>query len=299
MITDRLIPMGSKSFTHRVYLRGGLGNILFQLAMARMVSLKNGGKVEVVDRFTNATSDNGSVEAMLFLCKQFDFKIASGSLRWHSIELVRQLFVGRRILLETNYQRRMSALASKGKPWAISGYFKNYGSLQDAVDEVALHMRHFLQIKPLNLGEEFIGLHIRLGDYGKFESIYGKLPAGYYQSAIHEIRDEHCASPLLIKLVSNDRKGALDFAVSFLDPAEFELAPARNTSIDDLRLLAQASFIVAPNSTFSWWAAQIGGAKKIFIPHPFLLDAKKDSRIDLGARNSQFLSRDSRGWAEQ
>ncbi|MFY0671413.1 MAG: alpha-1,2-fucosyltransferase [Aquiluna sp.] len=293
-MTDSSRLIGADRTPNSLFLRGGIGNILFQLSAARMISNEFGGGFDVHTRHSQAFIDERTEAAVSYICGNFGFSTERTEARRHALELSGHFLRGKRLLLESSNLNKLLRRRENSRGFAISGYFQNYAFFRDQIEEVAGLMGSFLQDGDRNWesqSNKYVAVHIRLGDYSKLESIYGGLSPDYYRRAIQSIQEVEGTRNLPITVVSNDRKGALNFARSFLSDSEFELSQRSASPLGDLTTLSRASYIVAPSSTFSWWASRIGNSKMIFLPTPFLVSPKKNRRVDLQSPNTMFLER--------
>jgi hypothetical protein len=259
--------------------------------MATKVDQVFGGSFEVSNRYTKALTDDMTRAAITALCDDLNFNLRFSGHERHAVELAKQFLQGRRLLLESSDLGKI--LNSKGKRqlWAVSGYFQDQRALEGQIKLVAQLMRSFIDANVKSKQREYIALHIRLGDYQDMASLYGNLSANYYSTALEILRQDGLSYGLPIVLVSDDRDGARQIVGEFMSQSDFELAPLATSPMEDLAILSKAKYLIAPNSTFSWWASQIGNTQRIFLPKPFLLDAKKNKKLNLSTANSEFLDR--------
>jgi hypothetical protein len=259
--------------------------------MATKVDQVFDGSFEVSHRYTRALGDDMTRAAITALCGDLNFNLGTSGHERHAIELGKQFLQGRMLLLESSDLGKVLNSKWKRKLWAVSGYFQNHRVLETQIKVIAQLMRNFIDSNVKSEQREYIALHIRLGDYQDLASLYGKLSASYYSTALDILRREGQANGLPIVLVSDDREGARKLVGEFMNQSDFELAPLVTSPIEDLAILSRAKYLIAPNSTFSWWASQIGDTQRIFLPKPFLLDPKKNKKLNLSTANSEFLDR--------
>ena len=121
--------------------------------------------------------------------------------------------------------------------------------------ERIVHPRIFEQVK--SLPERFIGVHIRKGDFAR---IGFSLPNDYYVRAI-KIARERCGESVPILVFSDADAEELSYLKVFNDVRIMPSAPA----LQDLLSLAKSEILVATNrSTFSGWAAYLGGMPSLW-----------------------------------
>lgn len=129
--------------------------------------------------------------------------------------------------------------------------------------------------------EDFIAVHVRLGDFGAAQTANdcyvgnARLPLDWYRTAIAMARAMQPGLP--VKIVS--------------DGSDAELAPLltngvtrvrAQSDVDELLLLASARVLVGSNSTFSRWAAFLGNPEAVwssgarFIDNPAAGDRRTE-----------------------
>lgn len=277
--------------THLVYLRGGLGNILFQLAMALRASRLEPGRVNVITSHTKALRDPMSQQLVEKLCSNLGFEIHHHPKKRHLLELSAHFLRGSKLVLERNYQTLPTTSSARSRSFVISGYFQSYELLREEIHEVANLIRDYL-IATLGFSNELYGaIHVRLGDYRKFASTYGTLEGEYYERAYARVT-KAVGSVLPVVYVFSDETHAAKHLLSKLPiSVEFPKINKPESPVRDLWALSQASWILAPNSTFSWWAAQIGSGVRIAIPDPYLVDKRKNKRVKLMSPNAIQVGR--------
>ena len=116
-----------------------------------------------------------------------------------------------------------------------------------------------------------IAIHVRMGDYLNFSSLYGVLDYTYYRNSLQILKEKLGACK--VTLFSDDPKKAISFlgsGVRIDHVQEYASAP------ESLELLSNFSGIIAANSTFSWWAGYLGNlngtCKFTTLPSLFLKD---------------------------
>jgi hypothetical protein len=101
--------------------------------------------------------------------------------------------------------------------------------------------------------------HVRRGDYvsGAAAARFGKLTRRYYQSAFEELNVE--ASDVVF--FTDD----VEFVRSEFGVSSEQIVGPRSTKTDleALLLMACANRFVIPNSTFSWWSAEVSGSDSV------------------------------------
>jgi hypothetical protein len=123
--------------------------------------------------------------------------------------------------------------------------------------------------------EKPLFLHVRWGDYLNLKHVYGEIRPEYYSRSVALLRElSHQGRP--VWLSSDDPVGASDFLKSHLSIERVLASPPSSPPLETLLLMGAGSGLVAANSSFSWWAAFVGGQNKDFeviFPRPLFGDA--------------------------
>lgn len=107
-----------------------------------------------------------------------------------------------------------------------------------------------------------IALHIRRGDYLKLDDIYVHLGRAYYDSALHLMR-KSLARPY-VYVFSNDITWCKTRLPEVLDldnlaGVEYISSSSEDDATSEFELMRACKHFIIANSTFSWWAAYLGG----------------------------------------
>ena len=123
-----------------------------------------------------------------------------------------------------------------------------------------------------------VAIHIRRGDYLKADNFHVNLwPTGYYQKALQLFPQEtefiiFCKDRQDEKQDSADRAWCSEAIPGLLGRGRnWSFAP-EGTEVDDLNLMASCKGLIMANSSFSWWAAFLGGKKTVVCPKTWFVD---------------------------
>jgi hypothetical protein len=108
------------------------------------------------------------------------------------------------------------------------------------------------------LPEDHVGIHLRLADYHEIPGLV-KEPSVYFG-----VLDKLEASEII--LVTDDPSDP--YLRAFRERYR-HLRVVSGSAKSDFELLMSMSTLVVSNSTFSWWAAYLGGASRVFVPRDF------------------------------
>lgn len=256
---------------------GGLGNQMFQYAVAVALAYDKGDEVGIccLD-YQNASHNmhNGYELDRVFgiRAKQHDENLLSETIGWQAFPPWRKLlrkrycsnFRSPRYIVEPSLQY-WPALASKYakiKDCYVVGYWQS----EKYFKKIAPSIRDFFKFKQ-NMSDankhvlseikksNSVSLHVRRGDYLTSKSavsVHGTCTANYYQDAINEIAERHGKISIFafsddIDWVRSNIKS--DYSIEFVDC---------NTGSDsywDMMLMSNCKHNIIANSTFSWWGA--------------------------------------------
>ena len=257
----------SKSFL----MGGGLGNQLFMFTAGTYYSLHNNDKVTFdFSRYTNGIPPHGSDIRSLN---------PEGIFRYRPFQLnlktrLNRLTKGRHFKIYTSssigYDSNLESHIIENQ---IFGYFQTFKYLEhpkvrEIIDSLALGSVSDWFRKCLSEMHEFhtISVHIRRGDYMNAPDSFGVLSGEYYRSAI-EFTLQNSPSEYSRVLVFSDDIAAAKKLFSALEislPVQFSES-SENSPEESLLLMSQSAALVMSNSSFSWWAAQLGNKSKFVV----------------------------------
>jgi hypothetical protein len=293
--------------TTRIYLSGGLGNQLFQLAAALFVS--NGGDVvlesryshtrknrqgepdicgfelpgnvsisqiegnQLVRRFLNLGIRLGAKESSLFLLKTLEIVIAV--LMFLIEGKLLRVFINRGL----GYDPRIVGVRKNA---FLVGYFQTH-KLVDKVEVFssmkAMGLAEGLATENLPLNpEKQIYLHLRLGDYLEAAS-FGIPSVSYYQNAISEMRSFR--QDLNLVIFSDEPLKVKTYLRQILTDQDLILAPSTHSAAEVLQSYRSGKYYVIGNSSFSWWGAylSLNDQSRVAAPTPWFLMATSPSNL--------------------
>lgn len=283
--------MTTKQTSHvTVYLTGGMGNQLFQIAAG--LSLSKERKISVFQKLGNPRASSHGLASAL----QFNFgdtvttypneefglfwkKCAGWILRRGVSEknIEKKLHLGKNLdrivtfLLRARFRFRYKISSAKGvgycdlnepkSPTLLIGYFQSYKWL--ASDSVQAIMRSISTPKWSSTLEYFrakaesenpLVLHLRLGDYVDEPDI-GLLPQSYYSNALKEVFLHGDFGKIWV--FSDEIDLAMTKLPSELLPFYEKILVPENSDALTLQIMRYGTGYVLSNSTFGWWAANL------------------------------------------
>lgn len=278
--------MVRKSKTVWIILAGGIGNQLFIYAAGLYFSAVTGRKV-VFD--TSELNHGVSFHAS-------DLRNLSASGRFKALRAMRVLrhlasrlrffspiakFING-VVYESPKLGFDDQLSRQKTARFVLGYFQTWKYLEHP--QVRSKIQELKPLTPsdwyLELLQEIkktnsIAIHIRRGDYKNFSTTFGVLEITYFQEAIRNAileskRDYSKFYVFSDEIADVKSNGYLkDFGI----PVVYVESPEKASAEEELLLMASANCIIISNSTYSWWAAQLGNReKRVFYPSKWFKD---------------------------
>ena len=218
---------------------GGLGNQLFQIAFADLLSKRINVKLHVDQ---NLSFKHSSQSYLNTLCKHWQ-SLQTTHLRGHVIEEVS--------MRPRNWLQDISTYPET----FLVGYFQNFQYVTaEFITKIQFStsvLERFPEIR------NTVFLHIRGGDYVDHPMHDVKLDT-YYQRAIQLF-----PRGTKFSVFTNDKVYAL--TRSYLKDIDYSFVESGN-EVDDLYLMTQCKGGICANSTFSWWGAFINSNRQIVLP---------------------------------
>ena len=257
----------SKSFL----MTGGLGNQLFIFTAGTYYSLQNGEKVSFdFSRYTKRNKTHTSDIRSLNPDAVFHYR----PLRcFFKAELNK---ISNRDIFPTYTSSSLGfdpSLENHILENEIFGFFQTYKYLEHP------KVRNIISSLSLGSGSEWfekssldmlesstISVHIRRGDYMNLQESFGVLSSDYYNSAINFTLENSSTQYSRILVFSDDIVLAkqLFSKLELSLPVQFSESP-KDSPEETLLLMSQSDALVISNSSFSWWAAQLGNKNKFVV----------------------------------
>jgi hypothetical protein len=263
-----------------IYLKGGLGNQLFQYAFGRALQWK----LNCVVKFDLSFFDSQSKRLMCLDKFNTNLKVASNdeiqsSLKLKSTFLEKLIgFLSKKdrknpLCIEKNLSFDEVYLSEKHKSY-FKGYWQSEKYFKD-IDEILRKEltityppseRNSLAMESIKLDQNAVSLHIRRGDYiseDKTNEIHGICGMDYYYNAVSLLKNRignfnlYIFSDDIFWVKENFKYPCNKVYIDWNDD---------NTNYEDLRLMSLCKHNIIANSSFSWWGAWLNNnPKKIVI----------------------------------
>lgn len=281
-----------------VKLIGGLGNQLFQYALAKNLAkkLKTNVVLDVIP-FNEYKLHKYSLEHFNFE-KQF---LTQNEQHFFGIECKKNfsylyyrllsLILKPKKIIEKDFSFDKSILENTNKHIYLDGFWQSEKYFSEIKDEL---LKDLFIVKPLagknlEIANQIkkvnaISLHIRRADYvsnSKTLSVHGVCGLDYYENALKLITNK-IENPILF-IFSDDINWVKENLVTNIDKVYVDHNNA-DTNYEDLRLMSLCKHNIIANSSFSWWGAWLNTnqSKIVIAPKRWYSDVEKNNQtVDL------------------
>jgi hypothetical protein len=271
----------------RVFLRGGLGNQLFQYAAGIFLARKQGTRVLFRTDLLPVEADSiGLVSRWPNQLSEFK---GEGLMKHRkhqpkgSTHLISKLLQVIRVLgdLTPNFFLAFGVLTGERN---TAPYFTNprklriidsYCSsvvpavelgeeLRSQIRDITVPSASFLELANEAMNQKPIVVHVRLGDYQNFQHLYGE---PQYESIAKVVKFHTQAHKVPVWLFTDSPDRVPEQILAKLG-ADKVIGPGDlERPIENLVLMSMGSALICSNSTFSWWAAFLMGTRgNVFFP---------------------------------
>ena len=239
----------------RVFLNGGTGNQLFQISAARLYAQNHSVKLAFDPSWTAVTRHRSNLDTISFLSLKENEKILPRRpFALSAAELVAsERILGNKWLLDKNFRFRghnndIQALISVSGVRALAGVFAD----PSVHHELALSNAQISVNWPSSIGQtlpqSYATIHVRGGDYFQLGGAFGVLSKEYFKKALDLIPDN-----IPHYWVTNDVEYATEVSNAFPERANSVFGPEEMSTFETLKILSESKYLVASNSTLSWW----------------------------------------------
>ncbi len=274
-----------------VKIQGGIGNQLFQFALALSLKKRNPkSKVSIDISFYN--HQDVSITQRKFYLNAFsisEFSVGAGNnRRLSNLFLKIKSFMipikKSNIITEKTKNYDLDIFLSMDPSYLI-GYFQSYKYfeaintdlreqlvLKDHLTKESESYKSLILSKPAS-----ISIHVRRGDYlAKYETIYHQLTIDYYKKAIEFIKAKLGNLSLSIFIFSDDLDWCKENIV--LQEETVYIENTNKPDFEDLILMSYCKHNIIANSSYSWWSAwlNLNNNKVIVAPNQWYTQQEPD-----------------------
>jgi hypothetical protein len=278
----------------KVFLRGGLGNQMFQYALGIALAKRYNTDLVFDTTFLNdRTPRNGftfrsyalgmfNVAPKFTFLSRISFRFPIPVLWLGLSQLIAHTlsFIGIRPYIRRHGDRLDFSVLKRGGNICIDGYFQSEQYFENAIDEVARAFTFKEPIPPeLKTITDWMGIergvcvHVRRGDYVSNPIVaqgLGVLGPDYYARAFEEMKRRINISRVYI--FSDDIPWCKENLSFGNTPVTYEDAFLDRKGFDGFRLMTHCQNFIIGNSTYAWWAAWLANAGVVIAPSVWAKD---------------------------
>jgi Glycosyl transferase family 11 len=287
-----------------VFLRGGLGNQMFQYAAGLNLAIKNNADifldtVFLKDRFprphftyrTFDLADVFNIEPKLTAFSRAASRLPIPGV-WLGADLLAMNIreaSGYANIISENEQKNFDPIILKARGNSILyGRWENEKYFIENAESVrsAFHFRHPLEGEALSIAENIrdgnsISLHVRRGDYIKIKEVrklMGDMNESYYKNAIEYIVKKVSKPDFFV--FSDDIEWCKKNIPTPFSTTYVSAAAAGPKAAFHLELMSLCKHNIIANSTFSWWGAWLNEnpGKIVIAPKEWSAAARASER---------------------
>jgi hypothetical protein len=284
MLNIRLKNSHTKKRSIKIFLQGGVGNQLFQYYFARyaITKLKKQSILNTsLINSTNLSHQNSNILS-LNLIIPIDNKIINLKLFYKFIlnyfpKINSNLHLKKSILKvftdsEIGYNKNIDDVIINGDYKYILGYFQSWKYCELNSIEKKTLFNGFNYKDPWILNNykimsttKFTAVHIRLGDYMLHKNNFiGVLPQEYYNNCIQYLDSKNLSQKYYIFSDQIDIAETL-YGTLFPKDSIWVNSSKNCNPLEILSIMSLANVFIIANSTFSWWAANLGADNSLVL----------------------------------
>jgi hypothetical protein len=273
--------------TIRVFIRGGIGNQLFQYACGLYLARRQRiGVIFHIDLLPEVADSIGGVSRWPSQLSEFNCNVSVACWRNQPQESTHLLSKGLQLLriLSDSLPRLFVRLGILSGERNVASSFStlpniklvdSYCSssipaqslgqeLRDQVSDITNPSVAFLELIEEARSIKPVMVHIRLGDYRNLKHLYG-VPQFERIAGVVKVMNPGLATPVWI---FSDSPEEIDRSILEKLGATKVIGPSDLARpIENLVLMSRGSGLICSNSTFSWWAAfMMGDTGQVFYP---------------------------------
>ncbi|WJS95138.1 alpha-1,2-fucosyltransferase [Flavobacterium johnsoniae] len=277
-----------------VKLEGGLGNQMFQYAVASILAKKNNTAVLIDDTFFDQKEKKEGFTPrdfeLLIFNNNYSFATKSNILSFYRLLFIEKIKNKLGLRNKKVYQEKEfgfdKKILSLTSSIYLSGYFQSYKYFSGYESYIkkafsfpeekldTLNREILVKIRNTNS----VSIHVRRGDYVNdlvTQSFHGNCSISYYSEAISKI--SHKIDNITLFFFSDDLEWVKMHFKEVKYPKIFVDHNIKSDSWKDMFLMSSCNHNIIANSSFSWWAAWLNNnSNKIIIsPKKWFNDEQK------------------------
>jgi hypothetical protein len=268
-----------------LYQKGGLGNQLYQFALAKYLSYKYNS--EIISDITYYKYDKYIGNTHREFC--LNYIISNLVVRISFLHLFINFIFFKLLnknsffyfITDNNFELTNNINYinnNKFKFLILNGYFQNNKEILNIIESLNFTKLINLSIRNHNINyETSIAIHIRKGDYLKFENIYYNLSSNYYMKAIEYLNKKYNIIHSIY--IFTDDFIWVKYNILINKKFIYNILTS-NSTIEDFKLLSSFNKVILSNSTFSLWSTYISLNNKLDVITPKNWYVDKFKNID-------------------
>ncbi|MDO9000766.1 MAG: alpha-1,2-fucosyltransferase [Bacteroidota bacterium] len=263
-----------------VKIQGGLGNQLFQFALALALKTKNPNEKIGVDLTYYKTKNKRITERKSFIhafnIDSFPEATFKELNKTNPLQTIKKLFSKEKkiLIINENSTLFLPSILSCDTNTFLNGYWQSYKYFEEINSvikkqfslKISLSVESEEQKKIILKTPTSIGIHIRRGDYlSKYSEIYNQLNLDYYYKGVAYVQKNLNVEKISLFLFSDDIEWCKQ---NFKTTEEVYFIENASTKPDyeDLSLMSYCTHNIIANSSYSWWGAWLNtNENKIII----------------------------------
>lgn len=270
-----------------MFLRGGLGNQLFQYAAGVFLARKQGTRamfrtdllpaeadsIGLVSRWPNQLSEFRS-EGLVDNRKnqpKGSTHLVSKLLQALRVlgDLMPNLFLAFGVL--TGERNSNPTFTNMKKLRVIDSYCSSAlpavelgDELRNQIRDITVPSASFLELAKEAINQRPLVVHVRLGDYQNLKHLYGE---PQYERILNVVRSHTHTQKVPVWVFTDSPASVPELMLNELGADKLIGPGDLERPIENLVLMSMGSVLICSNSTFSWWAAYLMGKNaNVFFP---------------------------------
>jgi hypothetical protein len=217
-------------------LKGGLGNMMFQISAGASIAKELGVDFSYTYEGWNCCTQYKIDEYPETIFKNIR-KIDSPPRGWNPI-----------------YFRENGLLYQpipRSTELVLDGYFQTEEHFKANDD----YIRNLFDVPIIEEYKDYTFIHIRRGDYLKYSDVHSLMSDAYYTEALRLI------IPDKVVILTDDKEWARQHPIF----SRYKI-PETKIDLEDLSIMKSCNSAIIANSTFGWWGAWLSNAKTVIAP---------------------------------
>ena len=229
-----------------IYLQGGLGNQLFQIAFLEYISSITGHTLSIEQEHI---SKHSLISYFHTIFRNWNIRPIHNALDIYEHNLRPQDW---------------NSIIPRNQDIRMIGYFQNYKYITSHFLSKLIWNTDILQKYPTIQNSVFI--HIRGGDYHQspYAEVHNVDLTNYYTKAV-----DLFSKDTSFVVFTNDK----DYVESLNWLKRIQYTIVDENELDSLYLMSKCKGGICANSTFSWWGAYLNRNRKLVLPSKWFLDS--------------------------